>query len=133
MEAGARGAKEAGGSTIGVTVGLFGQSANPWIDRTILTNTLVERLLKLIEFGDAYVTLRGSTGTLLELAAVWEMMNKGIIPQKPLLTFQPFWSPLIEMITREFPAKQSGNTEFIREVKTPEECVQLLNQLLPRP
>jgi len=133
MEAGARGAKEAGGSTIGVTVGLFGQSANPWIDRTIPTPTLVERLLKLIELGDAYVTLRGATGTLLELAAVWEMMNKGIILQKPLLTFQPYWSPLIEMITREFPPEQSGNTKLIREVKTAEECVLMLNQLLPRP
>ena len=129
MEAGARGAKQAGGSTIGITVGLFGQSANPWIDRTIPTNNLVERLLKLIELGDAFVTLRGATGTLLELAAVWEMMSKGIIPRKPLLTFQPFWTPLIQMITKEISTEQPAST-VIQEVRTPDECVRLLNQLL---
>ncbi len=132
MEAGARGAKEAGGSTIGVTVRIFGQSANPWIDRTIPANTLVERLLKLIELGDAFVTLRGATGTLLELAAVWEMMNKGIIPRRPLVAFQPFWTPLIQMITRELSAERSSSAVTVQEVETPEECVRQLDQLLPK-
>jgi uncharacterized protein (TIGR00730 family) len=131
MEATARGAKEAGGSTIGVTIALFGQSANPWIDRTIHTDTLIERLSKLIELGDAYVTLRGATGTLLELAAVWEMTNKGIIPKKPLLTFRPFWTPLIDLINREPSAGQAGHANIIREVQTPDECVRALRQLLP--
>lgn len=131
MEAVARGAKEAGGSTIGVTISLFGQAANPWIDRTIKADTLVERLMKLIELGDAYVTLRGSTGTLLELATVWEMTNKGIIQKKPLLTFRPFWTPLINMILNEPSAAQAGHADIIREVQTPEECVRVLRQLLP--
>lgn len=69
MEAAARGAHEAGGHTVGVTAGIFDRRANKWIKEVVSTNTLVERLLKLIELGDAYVLLRGGTGTLLELAA----------------------------------------------------------------
>ncbi|MEX2189751.1 MAG: LOG family protein [Bacteroidota bacterium] len=132
MEACARGAKEAGGSTIGVTIQLFGQSANPWIDQTIRTNTLVERLLKLIELGDAFVTLRGGTGTLLELAAVWEMMNKGIIPARPLLTFEPFWTPLIRMMAEELYVWPTGSPVIVQQVRTPEECARALEELLPK-
>jgi uncharacterized protein (TIGR00725 family) len=128
MEATARGAKEAGGSTVGVTIALFGQSANRWIDRTVHTGTLTERLSKLIELGDAYVTLRGATGTLLELAAVWEMTNKGIIPKKPLLTLGTFWTPLIDLISREPSAGQAG--QVVREVLSADECVRTLQRLL---
>lgn len=130
MEACARGAKESGGSTIGVTIRLFGQSANPWIDRAIAADTLVERLLKLIELGDAFVTLRGGTGTLLELAAVWEMMNKGIIRPRPLFAFQPFWTPLMRMMQEELAAERFGSPVTVHEVQTPEECVRILGQAL---
>ncbi len=71
MEASARGASEAGGKTIGVVCERFGTTANPFLEETIVTSTHSERLHKLIELGDAYVVLKGSTGTLLELALVW--------------------------------------------------------------
>lgn len=128
MEACARGAKESGGRTIGITIRLFGQSANPWIDRAIEADTLVERLLKLIERGDAFVTLRGGTGTLLELAAVWEMMNKGIIRARPLFTFQPFWTPLLRMMHEEITVERFGPPVTVHEVQTPEECIRILGQ-----
>lgn len=129
MEASARGAKESGGSTIGVTIRIFGQSANPWIDQTIAADTLVDRLLKLIELGDAFIALRGGTGTLLELAAVWEMMSKGIIRPRPLFTFQPFWTPLVRMMEGEPAAERFGSVS-IHQVQTAEECVRILGKTL---
>ena len=44
MEAAAHGACEAGGHTIGVTVGVFGGKANKWIKEEITCTGLVERL-----------------------------------------------------------------------------------------
>ncbi len=105
MEAAARGAKEAGGTTIGVTVDVFKRKANDWIDREIREQTLADRLSRLIELGDGYVVFPGSTGTLLELAAVWEFMNKGVIREKPILVLGTFWKPIIEQM-KEIPLQE---------------------------
>jgi len=86
MEATARGAKEAGGRTVGVTVEEFGAPANPWIDEEIRMKKWPKRVLKLIELGDAFVLLDGGTGTLVELFVVWEMLNKKLMT-KPVLIF----------------------------------------------
>src|SRR5579872_6282890 len=77
MEASARGAGEAGGHTIGITCAIWPRPANAYIVEEIRTRNFPERLLTLIERGDAYVVLPGGTGTLAELGLVWEMMNKG--------------------------------------------------------
>src|SRR5256886_10122639 len=42
-----------------------------------------ERLFELIRCADAFVACKGGTGTLVELAVVWEMLNKSVMPQKP--------------------------------------------------
>ena len=106
MEATARGAKAAGGHTIGVTCKVWPASANRWIAEEVRTPTFMERLLALIERGDAYVVLPGGTGTLAELALVWEMMNKSSLSRsvggrKPLLVMVPYWQPVIECLKQE--------------------------------
>ncbi len=76
MLAAAKGAAEAGGQVIGVTCSAFRSSkANEYVTREIVTDSLDKRLDKLIELGQAYVALPGGTGTLLELAKVWELKN----------------------------------------------------------
>lgn len=62
MEAAAQGAKEAGGTTIGVTMEFVSTQANPWIDKNIVVKTLIDRLLKLIELGEAYVVFEEQLG-----------------------------------------------------------------------
>ncbi len=84
MEASARGAKEAGGKTIGVTTAQFDGPANCWIGREIKMERWSDRVLKLIDLGDAYVVLDGGTGTLVELFVVWEMANKKLL-SRPII------------------------------------------------
>jgi uncharacterized protein (TIGR00725 family) len=106
MLATAKGAKEAGGEVIGVTCRAFGAGgANEYVTTEIVTASLEERLEKLVELGDAYVVLAGGTGTLLELAYVWEFKNKGFLPSdKPVIIAGEFWKPLTELIDRTDPA-----------------------------
>ncbi len=40
----------------------------------------------------------GGTGTLVELAVVWEMLNKGAMKRKPLVVLGHFWQPIIERV-----------------------------------
>ena len=73
MAAAAKGAGEAGGEIIGVTCSAFKNSkANQYITHEIVTKSLDERLDTLIKLGRDYIVLPGGTGTLLELAKVWE-------------------------------------------------------------
>ncbi|HOV99384.1 MAG TPA: LOG family protein [Bacteroidota bacterium] len=127
MEASARGAKEAGGRTIGVTFHNPPRTPNPWIDEHYELPTLIDRLLKLIEFGNAYVVLKGGTGTLLELSAVWEFMNKKIIQEKPIITVSDFWHGVVDTLKNELLWEGMGDcTHYIHRTKTPKECAEFL-------
>ena len=141
MEASARGAREAPGDpgqsgpvTIGVTCEAFAsRAANAWIEREIKTRTLFERITRLLETGDAYVVLSGGTGTLLELAAAWESIHKGFLPERPILLLGRHWTGVLEAVKREPPLP--GAPDPLRNVhlsETPVECVNLLVQLLAR-
>ena len=92
MEAVSRGAKEAGGRTIAITSTFFRTQANAWVDEEHAASTWQERLFELIRFGEGYVACKGGTGTLVELAVVWEMLNKGVMAGKPFVTLGDFWA-----------------------------------------
>jgi len=113
MEASARGAKEGGGKTIGITTEDFGGPANRWIDREIRMKKWSERLFKLIETGDAYVVFDGGTGTLVELFVLWEMSNKKFI-QKPILVLGNQLHGLVSRI-RKFPHVINNPNLFLAE------------------
>jgi uncharacterized protein (TIGR00730 family) len=98
MEAASRGAKEAGGRTLAVTAKFFRSHANRWVDEEIRVDTWQERLFELIRRGNGYVICRGGTGTLVELAVVWEMVNKGVMKRKPVAALGGFWGPVIECV-----------------------------------
>ncbi len=131
MEASARGARTAGGRTIGVLCTRFGSTPNRYIGETILCGTLLERLEKLIELGDAYVVLRGSTGTLLEFAAVWEMVNKSIVPKKPIVLVGEFWEGVRRTLHDEFlfEGKETASA-LVTTVPDPRACARLLKSVL---
>lgn len=128
MSAAAKGAAEAGGQIIGVTCSAFKNSkANQYITREITTASLDERLDTLIELGQAYITLPGGTGTLLELAKVWELKNKSFIKtDKPIIIMGSFWKPLIELLAIDDP-DSSRHVNFAAE---PKQAVELLKETL---
>lgn len=104
MEAAARGAVEAGGHTIGVTLaGLRGRGgANEFIRQEVPTFSLMVRLDALLRLGDGYVVLPGGSGTLLELAAAVEYSAKGLLRRRgPLVLLGEFWLAVIDVLRRE--------------------------------
>jgi uncharacterized protein (TIGR00725 family) len=118
MEASSRGAKSLGGGTIGVTCSVWKSSPNPYLDREIKTASLFERLETLICAGTSgYVVLGGATGTLVELACVWELMAKGLLERRPIVCVGDFWKPVLELMGQERPA----SAEYICFVEMPRE------------
>jgi hypothetical protein len=99
MEAASQGAKEAGGHTIGVTVGRFGQGGlrpNAWIDEEIKFPDLFQRLHYLVTTSHAVVALRGGVGTLSEVALTWSLMQVNEMPSKPFVLVGPDWRRALE-------------------------------------
>ena len=139
MEASARGAHEAASSplepgtrTIGIAARVFaGRTPNRWIDRAITVDSMVDRLLKLISLGDAYVVLKGGTGTLLELAAVWEFMNKRVMQQKPIVIVGSFWDGVVKTLADELTWEGRAEcTSYVTLARTPLDCADLLRSRL---
>jgi uncharacterized protein (TIGR00730 family) len=96
MEAASKGAKEAGGHVIGVTVGnierKLGSKRNPYVDEVIHYETLYERLHHLVVKCGSAIALPGGIGTLSEVALTWSLMQIGEIETMPLVLIGQRWA-----------------------------------------
>ena len=75
MEAACRGAKAAGGTTIGVLPGSDPTSANRWVDIPICTGMAQGRNVIVVKSGRAVIAVGGAFGTLSEIGLA---LNSGI-------------------------------------------------------
>jgi len=134
MEDVSRGAREAGGKTYGVTAEFFKPKANAWIDTEIRVTTWQERLFELVRVADGFVTCKGGTGTLVELAVVWEMLNKSVISGKPMVVLGEFWAPILDRV-REVEVGHPGpwgeaNGKLVHTAATPADAAEFLHKKL---
>ena len=134
MAAVSRGAKEGKGKTYGVTADFFSARANSWIDEEIRVATWQARLFELIRIAHGFVACRGGTGTLVELAVVWEMLNKSVMKGKPMAVLGNFWTPIIERVREVELANHSpwgeANRRLIYLAATPKDAVHHLQEIL---
>jgi uncharacterized protein (TIGR00725 family) len=98
MEAVSRGAGESGGRVLAVTSGFFQARTNRWVGEETSVATWQERLFELVRMGDGYVACKGGTGTLVELAVVWEMLNKKAMERRPFVVLGDFWQPILDRV-----------------------------------
>lgn len=84
MAAAARGAKEAGGATVGVLPGESVRDANEWIDYAVATGTGHARNLAVVASCEAAIAVGGSWGTLAELAFARVL-------GRPVVVLEPGW------------------------------------------
>ena len=92
MEAACRGAKSAGGVTIGMMPGDDPRAANPWVDYPVMTGMGYARNLIVVKTGRAAIAVDGAYGTLSEIGhalgdgipvvglETWELANGGGYP-----------------------------------------------------
>jgi uncharacterized protein (TIGR00730 family) len=100
MEAVSRGAVDAGGHAIGVTcqeIETWRQTkANPWVREEWYTQTLSERIDRMIEGCDAAMALNGGPGTLTEVSLMWNRMTIHATRVRPLILIGPAWQHTFE-------------------------------------
>jgi uncharacterized protein (TIGR00725 family) len=93
MAAATRGAKSAGGTTIGVLPGERLADANEWVDHTVATGIGHARNLAVVASGQAVIAVGGSWGTLAEIAFARRL-------GRPVVVLEPGWQVEGEGIER---------------------------------
>jgi uncharacterized protein (TIGR00730 family) len=129
MEAVSRGAVRKGTKAIGVTLDYSGFVQNKYLTEEIQCASLFERITKLIEYGDGYVILQGGTGTLLELAAVWELMNKDLLTVKPIACHSTMWKEIVNVMNDQL-RKENRLTDLIKCFNSVEDIADYLSTAL---
>jgi uncharacterized protein (TIGR00730 family) len=97
MEAANRGAKEAGGRSVGCNIQLpEEQKPNPYLDTFITLRYFFVRKVMLVKYSYAFVAMPGGFGTLDEVFETLTLVQTGKIEEFPLvLVGREYWAPLL--------------------------------------
>jgi uncharacterized protein (TIGR00730 family) len=100
MEAANKGAKLAGGRSIGCNIELpFEQGANPYVDTVINFRYFFVRKTMFIKYSNAFIIFPGGFGTLDEAFEALTLIQTGKISQFPVVLFgRHYWAGLIRWL-----------------------------------
>ncbi len=127
MEAISRGAHEAGGEVIGVTMTQFQAAPNPYLKTIAPSENFYARLQMLIRHSVGYVALRGGMGTVTEISLVWNKLTMGVISPRPLILLGECWPKTLAAL-REHLVISERDLGFLTFVNSAEEAVERLLQ-----
>lgn len=130
MEAANRGAKDAGGYSVGANIQLpKEQKPNPYVDRWVEFRHFFVRKVMLVKYSYAFVAVPGGFGTLDEIFEALVLVQTGKINNFPIiLVGKEFWSPLVELArTRLLPARmiEPADIDRLTLVDSPEEVARI--------
>jgi uncharacterized protein (TIGR00730 family) len=131
MKATTEGAKAVGGHVVGVTfypkdVSIFeGRDKTNKVDEEIKTEHYLERTLKLLEVGQAYVIFKGGTGTISEFGMAWGLARLYFGHHKPLILYGRFWENIMAAFMSNMRMRPE-EFQVYRVVDSPEEVIKSL-------
>ncbi len=132
MEAVMKGAAEYGVKRIGVATDYFPErEANRYVNEHIRTDSYLNRLIKLITAGDGFIVFPGSTGTLLELSAVWALREREVLKDKPIVIIGEQWQEVIQTMGF-YSEKVLDSISFIRHFDSAENAAAYLVKALKK-
>ena len=102
MEAANRGAKEAGGRSVGCTIELPSeQPANAYLDRCVRLHYFFVRKALLVKYSYAFVVMPGGAGTLDELFEALTLIQTAKIKNFPIVIMgTDYWKELLGFIDK---------------------------------
>lgn len=106
MEAATTGAKEGDGPTLSITFdpidapGFEGKYVGNVSDKEIITTNYVERMFKLMEYGDMFVIFKGGSGTISEFGTAWVLSKLYYGHHKPFILYGDFWAEIVDVFKK---------------------------------
>jgi hypothetical protein len=133
MEAANRGAREAGGLSLGCNIRLpREQKPNAYLDRFIPFEHFFVRKVMLVKYSCAFVVMPGGFGTLDEAFELATLEQNGKIERFPLIAVgRDFWGEMVSFLERTLVREGTitrTELEFLRLAETAEEVVRIARE-----
>lgn len=128
MEAGNRGAHEAGGVSVGLGIELpFETGLNPYVGIGVDFRYFFARKVMFLRYAQGFVVLPGGFGTLDELFEALTLVQTGTVTRFPVvLVGREFWGPLVDWIRGTLAARgmiSPEDVDLLTVVDTAQEAV----------
>src|SRR5689334_4308271 len=133
MEAANRGAKEAGGVSVGCNIVLpVEQKPNAYLDRWVEARSFFVRKVVLAKYSYAFVAAPGGLGTLDELFEIAVLVQTGKMRDFPLVLLgTEYWRPLVDYLReRLVPARtiDAADVDRFKLTDSPEEAAEYVRE-----
>ncbi|HMN40522.1 MAG TPA: TIGR00730 family Rossman fold protein [Phycisphaerales bacterium] len=137
MEAANRGARDAGGPSIGLNIELpMEQQPNSYVDRFVEFRYFFVRKVMLVKYSYAFVVMPGGFGTMDELFEAVTLIQTGKIRDFPVvLVGTDFWQPLIDFLRERMVMERTISPEDVGLLictDSPEEVVDRITDAAQR-
>jgi len=128
MEAANRGAKEAGGTSVGCSIQLpFEQAGNPYLDTFVEFHYFFVRKVMLVKYSYAFIVLPGGFGTLDEIFETATLIQTGKMKGFPIVVLgSEYWKPLLRLLREKMVPAGTVDPEDVERLfitDSPEEAV----------
>jgi uncharacterized protein (TIGR00730 family) len=131
MEAGNRGAKEAGGVSVGCNIELpFEQGNNPYLTKNLLFKFFFVRKTMFVKYATAFIVFPGGFGTMDELFEALTLIQTGKVKSFPVILFgRAYWAGMVDWLSRTVAG--AGNIDaadltLFHVTDDPEEAVRIV-------
>lgn len=129
MEAANKGAKEAGGLSIGLGIELpFEQGMNDYVDLGVNFRYFFARKTMFVKYSEGFVVLPGGFGTLDELFEIMTLKQTGKMGPVPIVLYDSdFWKKLINLdVMLEAKFIRPEDLKLFRYADTPEQAYECI-------
>jgi uncharacterized protein (TIGR00730 family) len=131
MEAANRGAREAGGKSVGCNIELpHEQEPNPYLDLFVEFRYFFVRKVMLVKYSYGFIVLPGGFGTLDEIFETATLIQTGKIPNFPLVLLgTEYWKDLFELLRDRMVREgtiDAADVERIRLTDSPAEALAIV-------
>lgn len=131
MEAGNRGAKEVGGTSVGLGIELpFEEGMNQYVDLGVHFRYFFARKTMFVKYSQGFVVLPGGFGTLDELFEALTLVQTQKVKAFPVVLMgTKFWEPLIDWLRDTLVAEgtiSAGDLDLFTLTDDPDEAVEAI-------
>lgn len=137
MEAANRGAKEAGGRSIGCNIILpHGQHPNPYLDKVVTFYYFFVRKIMLVKYSYAYIIMPGGFGTLDEMSEAITLIQTGKLYDFPMILMgSEYWKGFFDW-SRDSLLKSgaisASDLDFFQIIDDPKDATKTIREISER-
>jgi uncharacterized protein (TIGR00730 family) len=139
MEAGNKGAKQAGGKSVGLNIFLpFEQKGNPYIDpdKLIMFDYFFVRKVMFVKYSQGFIIMPGGFGTLDELTEALTLIQTKKIGRFPIvLVGKKFWTGWLKWVKEVLVSEKmisEVDLDLFSVVDTPQDAVKVIDEFYAR-